>query len=106
STLFPYTTLFGSFRISKFSIPHLEHPSVPPAIFLDDWFQGKGREKLPEDRAQWVFKPLYAFAGKGIQFGPTDAELDAIPVTERHNYLLQQRVKFEPVIATPFGMTQ
>jgi hypothetical protein len=94
------------FRISKFSIPHLDHPSVPPAVFLDDWFQGRGREKLPEDREQWVFKPLYAFAGKGIQFGPTDAELDAIPVTERHNYLLQQRVKFEPVIATPFGMTQ
>jgi hypothetical protein len=94
------------FRISKFSIPHLDHPSVPPAVFLDDWFQGKGREKLPEDRQQWVFKPLYAFAGKGIQFGPTDSELAAIPVTERHNYLLQQRVKFEPVIATPFGMTQ
>lgn len=94
------------FRISKFSIPYLHHPSVPPALFLDDWFVGKGRERLPEDREQWVFKPLYAFAGKGIQFAPTDAELNAIPVAERHNYLLQQRVKFEPVIATPFGMTQ
>jgi hypothetical protein len=53
-----------------------------------------------------VFKPLYSFAGKGIQFAPTDAELKAIPVDEWRNYLLQERVKFEPVIQTPVGMTQ
>jgi hypothetical protein len=94
------------FRVSKFSIPYLEHPTVPAAVFLDDWFAGKGRERLPDDREQWVFKPLYSFAGKGIQFAPTDAELNAIPVDERRNYLLQERVKFEPVIQTPVGMTQ
>jgi hypothetical protein len=43
------------FQISKFSIPHLEHPTVPAAVFLDDWFAGKGRDRLPEDRSQWVF---------------------------------------------------
>jgi hypothetical protein len=79
---------------------------VPAAVFLDDWFAGKGRDRLPEDRSQWVFKPLYSFAGKGIQFGPSDAELRAIPEAERHNYLLQERVQFEPVIRTPEGMTQ
>ncbi len=26
------------FRISKFSLPFLNHPSVPKAVFLDDWF--------------------------------------------------------------------
>lgn len=94
------------FRISKFSIPYMDHPAVPAAVFLDDWFAGDGRERLPEDRNQWVLKPLYSFAGKGIQFGPSDEELAAIPVAERHNYLLQQRVQFEPVIQTPEGMTQ
>jgi len=94
------------FRVSKFSIPHLQHETVPAAVFLDDWFAGKGRERLPTERENWVFKPLYSFAGKGIQFAPTDADLAAIPEGERYLYLLQERVKFEPVIRTPEGMTQ
>ncbi len=53
-----------------------------------------------------MFKPLYSFAGKGIQFAPSDEDLRAIPESERHNYLLQERVQFEPVIRTPEGMTQ
>lgn len=94
------------FRVSKFSIPYLDHPAVPAAVFLDDWYAGRGRERLPEDRSRWVLKPLYSFAGKGIQFAPTDAEMGAIPAEERSGYLLQERVRFEPVIRTPEGMTQ
>ena len=94
------------FRISKFSLPHLDHPTVPAAVFLDDWFAGEGRERLPRDRENWVFKPLYSLCGQGIQFAPSDADLAAIPEAERHDYLLQERVHFEPVIATPEGMTQ
>ncbi len=94
------------FQVSKFSLPHLRHATVPAAVFLDAWFRGEGRERLPEKREQWVLKPLYSFAGKGIQFGPTDEELRAIPENERHNYLLQERVYFEPVIQTPEGPTQ
>ena len=94
------------FQVSKFSLPHLEHRTVPAAVFLDDWYAGIGRERLPEDRTQWVMKPLYSFAGKGITFEPTDAEMSAIPVKERRDYLLQERVSFEPVIRTPEGMTQ
>ena len=94
------------FRVSKFSIPHLDHATVPAAVFLDDYYAGVGCDMLPKDREQWVFKPLYSFAGKGVQFAPTDAELEAIPAEERRNYLLQERVKFEHTIATPEGMTQ
>jgi hypothetical protein len=94
------------FRLSKFSLPYLRHEAVPAAVFLDDWFAGRGRERLPESREQCVLKPLYSFAGKGIQFAPTDAELAAIAVEDRHGYLLQERVQFEPVIRTPEGMTQ
>jgi hypothetical protein len=94
------------FRVSKFSIPYLKHPAVPAALFLDNWFENEGWERLPKDRNQWVLKPLYSFAGKGIQFAPSDEELAGIPVEERHNYLLQERVQFTPVIRTPEGMTQ
>jgi hypothetical protein len=94
------------FHLSKFSIPYFDHPCVPPAVFLDSWFKGQGRDRLPADREQWILKPLFSFAGKGIQFAPSDADLSAIAPRERKNYLLQERVKFESVVETPFGMTQ
>jgi len=92
------------FRISKFSLPYLNHAAVPKAVFLDEWFAGR-REGLPEDREQLLLKPLYSFAGLGIRFAPTDAELYSIPEGEQRNYLLQERVRFEPVIETPEGKT-
>jgi len=88
------------FHLSKFSIPYLDHPCVPPAVFLDDWFKGKGRDRLPGDREQWILKPLFSFAGKGIQFDTTRAQLEAIGLSERKGYLLQQRMRFEPTIDT------
>ena len=94
------------FHISKFSIPYLDHPCVPPAIFLNEWFKQGGSDRLPQDRDQWILKPLFSFAGKGIQFAPSNEDLAAIPAQDRHNYLLQQRVKFENVIETPHGPTQ
>ncbi len=94
------------FRISKFSLPYLNHPAVPKAVFLDDWFAKRNTEALPADRERLLLKPLYSFAGKGIQFAPTDTDLNAIPIADRHLYLLQERVSFEPVIHTPHGPTQ
>jgi len=52
-----------------------------------------------------VLKPLYSFAGSGIVFEPTDADLAAIPPERRHEYVLQERVRFAPVIETPHGPT-
>jgi hypothetical protein len=88
------------FRISKFSLPWLKHPSVPRTFFLDQV------DPLPADRENWVLKPLYSFAGAGIIFGPTDADIAAIPRERRHDYILQERVQFTPVIETPHGATQ
>ena len=93
------------FRISKFSLPYLNHPAVPKAVFLDDWFAGNGGDNLPAARERTLLKPLYSFAGQGIKFEPTDADLAAIPVEDRHLYLLQERATFEPVIKTPKGDT-
>src|SRR5688500_10004773 len=88
------------FRVSKFSIPWLSHPSVPDTRFLD------GIEQLPIDRERYLLKPLFSFAGGGIIFAPTDAQIAAIPHEERKNYILQERIRFEPVIDTPEGPTQ
>jgi hypothetical protein len=88
------------FRISKFSLPWLRHPAVPRTWFLDRL------ESLPEDRENFVMKPLYSFAGSGIVFEPTDADLAAIPPERRHEYVLQERMRFTPVIETPHGPTQ
>jgi hypothetical protein len=88
------------FRISKFSIPFLKHDCVPRTWFLDQI------DELPADRENYLLKPLYSFAGVGIKFGPSDAELQAIPPDRRREYILQERVSFEPVIDTPHGPTQ
>ena len=87
------------FRISKFSIPYLRHSSVPQAWFLDQLHE------LPHDRENYLLKPLYSFAGAGIKFAPRDDDIAAIPSQERHNYLIQERIQFTPVIATPYGDT-
>jgi hypothetical protein len=94
------------FRVSKFSLPYLDHPAVPSAVFLDDWFAGRRPDRLPTDRDRLLLKPLYSFAGKGIEFAPSNELLAAVPESERHDYLLQERIDFTPVIATPHGMTQ
>jgi hypothetical protein len=86
------------FRLSKFSMPFLKHETVPETHFMD------AMDKLPDDSENWVLKPLFSFAGLGVIVGPTRAELEA--VNDRENYILQRRVKFDPVIETPYGMTQ
>jgi len=88
------------YRISKFSIPYLQHKCVPRTWLLDQ------NSTVPEDNENYVLKPLYSFAGLGIKFNPTQADVDAIPVEQRHYYILQERLRFEPVIETPHGMTQ
>ncbi len=88
------------FRISKFSIPWLRHPWVPKTMFLSDVTE------MPADRDNWLLKPLFSFAGGGIMFSPTDADIAAIPTDQRDLYVLQERVAFTPVIETPAGPTQ
>ena len=88
------------YRLSKSAIPWLRHPSVPLTWRLD------AVSGLPADRRDLVLKPLFSFAGGGIVFAPSDAELAAIPDDQRHLYLLQERVAFAPTIQTPHGATQ
>jgi hypothetical protein len=112
------------FLVSKFSLPWLcrppdRHPVVPPAVFLDDFLAGPGRSVLEEAGVRLprqtgsgtvysdlLLKPLFSFAGRGIQFDPTQAHLESIPVPARSEFLLQQRMNFVPTIETPHGLTQ
>jgi hypothetical protein len=88
------------FRISKFSIPYLRHPSVPKTWFLDRL------ESIPDDLQNYALKPLYSFAGLGVVIAPTKEDIAAIPAEKRSEYILQERLHFEPVIETPFGATK
>jgi hypothetical protein len=88
------------FRISKFSIPYLQHESVPKTWFLDRL------EHVPEDLQNYALKPLYSFAGLGVVIAPTKEDIAAIPMEKRGEYILQERLHFEPIIETPFGGTK
>jgi hypothetical protein len=87
------------FRMSKFSLPYLQHECVPKTYFLD-----RVRELL--DLEKYVLKPLFSFAGLGVLINPTKEDLAAIPKDKRGDYILQERMEFEPVIETPFGGTK
>jgi len=88
------------FRVSKYSIPYLKHESVPKTWFLDKL------DSVPDDLENYALKPLYSFAGLGVVIAPKESDIRAIPVERRHEYILQERLHFEPVIETPFGGTK
>jgi hypothetical protein len=88
------------FRMSKYSIPYLKHPSVPRTWFLDHLTE------VPADLDNFVLKPLYSFAGLGVVIAPSRTDIDAIPAARRGEYILQERMNFTPVVETPHGATK
>ncbi|SEJ23060.1 hypothetical protein SAMN05216327_107227 [Dyadobacter sp. SG02] len=87
------------FRISKFAMPFLNGEFVPETRFLSE-YQGD----FPNDLQNYVLKPLFSFAGSGVQLHLTKADLDAIADPE--NYILQRKVAYEPVIQAPDGLVK
>ncbi|TXD47148.1 hypothetical protein [Polaribacter sp. IC073] len=80
------------YRISKFTMPLLKGDYVPKSYYLDKL------ESIPEDLENYVLKPLYSFAGAGVEIHVTRKMIDA--VTNKANYLLQEKVAYEPIIET------
>ena len=76
------------FKISKFILPKLQHEFVPESYFLDDFPE-------EENPANYVLKPLFSFAGAGVNLNPTREEMAEI--TERDNYILQRKVTYAPL---------
>jgi hypothetical protein len=58
-------------------------------------------DKYPDNLNHYVLKPLYSFSGTGVQLNVTRELLDSIE--NKANYILQEKVEYEPNIATPDG---
>ena len=82
---------------SKYSLPFLRHPSVPRATFVSDL------DRVPDDLSGYVLKPLFSFAGGGVNVDPTAADIDAIPDSERHAWCIQEKIAYEPALQAVDG---
>ncbi len=81
------------YRISKYTLPFIQHPYVPETRFLSDV------KEIPGDLENYVLKPLFSFAGQGVVIDITRADIDK--VTDPQNWILQRKVKYADVIITP-----
>lgn len=83
------------YRISKYTLPFLKSKFVPDTYFLNEI------DPLPLDLENYVLKPLFSFAGLGVII---DVSLEDIKnVKDPENWILQKKVKYEPVILSPDG---
>ncbi|GAB4299997.1 MAG: hypothetical protein Kow0098_26990 [Ignavibacteriaceae bacterium] len=83
------------FRISKHTLPYLKGKYVPDCYFLSDL------NNYPDNLSEYVLKPLYSFAGHGVEIDLSREELDS--VRDKNNYILQRKVEYAPLIETPEG---
>jgi hypothetical protein len=79
------------FMISKCIMPLLEHKNIPKSYYVKDF---------PSDLelGNYVLKPLFSFAGQGVNLHPDQKTIDAI--SDKHNYILQRKVHYAPLIKT------
>jgi len=82
------------FRISKHSLPFLKTEHTAPAFFADEF---------PEDEVldDYVLKPLYSFAGLGVDMEPTHEKLGALD--KPHEWILQKKVTYAEFVPTVDG---
>jgi hypothetical protein len=83
------------YRISKFTMPYLTGNHIPKTQFLDQL------PSIPDDLENYVLKPLFSFAGQGVIIDVT--ELNIKNITDPENWILQQKVNYEPIIQAPDG---
>ncbi len=86
------------YRISKYTMPFLKSEFVPATYFLSEL------KTKPVHLENYVLKPLFSFAGQGVIIDVTEADIDAI--TDPENWILQEKVSYEPVIQTPDGFVK
>ena len=90
-TWIPHPNWF--YRLSKFSLPFINHPYVPETKFLSDV------RELPADLENYVVKPLFSFAGQGVIIDVTNEQVEKI--TDPENWIIQRKVKYAAAIQTP-----
>jgi hypothetical protein len=81
------------YRISKYTLPFINHPYVPQTWFLNEVKQ------IPSDLENYVLKPLFSFAGQGVVIDVTKEDIDKVKDPE--NWILQRKVHYADVIQTP-----
>ena len=81
------------YRISKYTLPFINHPNVPQTTFLDE------AEINPDTLKDYVLKPLFSFAGQGVVIDITPEDISAIK--DPHNWILQRKVNYANIIETP-----
>src|SRR5256885_2588449 len=82
------------FRISKHSLPFLNTEHTSRTFFVDD---------LPADEKidNYVLKPLYSFAGHGVDIEPTHERINALK--NPHEWILQQKIDYAAFVPTVEG---
>ena len=80
------------YRISKYTMPLLKGKFVPKSYYLN------ALETIPKDLENYVLKPLYSFAGQGVQIHVTCKMIEGI--LNKSNFVLQEKVVYAPVIET------
>lgn len=81
------------FKISKYSLPLLKGKYVPECYFLNEL------SDYSDDICDYVLKPLFSFAGHGVEVDLNKKILEMIEDPE--NYILQKKIEYAPVIKTP-----
>ncbi len=81
------------YRISKFTLPFLEHRSIPKTRFLSEI------QQLPENLHEYVLKPLFSFAGQGVIIDLKKEDL--LDIKDPQNWILQKKVSYAECIETP-----
>ena len=82
------------FRISKHSLPFLKTPYNSSTWFVDEF-------PPTESLEGYVLKPLYSFAGLGVDMDPTPEKLDALETP--HSWILQKKVRYAEFLETVDG---
>lgn len=84
------------FRISKHTLPFLKSRYAPDCRFVSTL-----AGSLPADLENYVLKPLYSFAGLGVDIAPTREKIAALP--NPAEWILQRKVAYAPILQTPDG---
>ena len=82
------------FRISKHSLPFLKTEHTSPTFFADEF---PASEKVDN----YVLKPLYSFAGHGVDMEPTRQKIAELE--NPHEWILQRKVDYAPFVVTVDG---
>ncbi len=83
------------FRISKYTLPFINSKYVPNTYFLNEI------REIPRDLENYVLKPLFSFAGAGVKFDVKVEDITQIPQDQRHNFILQKKVKYIDAFVCP-----